>query len=470
MSDIIINEGLNELNIQMVPSECIVGETKCDGYNLYECKESYGKPRWVLTKRNAEECGYVPTPDECTVGEPDICQGYDRYRCWGGKWILAEHNSEYCGYIPPYPEVDQAYCPYCGDVFYAPKALEKLFEHVEDKGHIDPDSPWCLFCGAEFSTIQEVFQHWIDSHLDQLTAVPEVAVYGLPSKANFNDEFEVTHIFNLKESSETWYSVRVYLVGQGIKLTIMRRTYTAPDLGRPECFPDSKPLDHTGQYSDTKIVKIPETYEKYSFWEGWIEKSVPEGEYSIVSRCVGYTLNKWGTPGTCSRSKKAEWVDWQKTVGSIYIGEPLPLPPSASCTCAYCGAEFNTREEIIAHTESSHPGVAYTLCGYLTPVTVTKGGIFKVCLEFFAFAGGADDFYQILVDLDGVGESTERIPADGLFHNIEIPFPAGWKLYNLPKSFEIWSSCMYCRRISPEEYKTTWLWRDSPAGVWLQVL
>ncbi|GAJ12593.1 unnamed protein product, partial [marine sediment metagenome] len=34
---------------------------------------------------------------------------------------------------PEYPEVDQATCPYCSDTFYAPKALEKLFEHVLEK-------------------------------------------------------------------------------------------------------------------------------------------------------------------------------------------------------------------------------------------------------------------------------------------------------------------------------------------------
>ena len=221
---------------------------------------------------------------------------------------------------PTWPEVDLAACPYCGATF---SSLEDLFEHVERK-HLPAgkDYYFCGFCGVEFATLMELFHHWVDNHLDRLTSAPEVAVYGLPSKANFNDEFEVTHTFSLEEQSGTWYSVRVYLAGQGIKLTIMRKTYTAPDLGRPECFPDSKPLDHTGQYSDTKTVKIPETYlvSPHPYGGGdWTEEPVPEGEYSIVSRCVGYTLNKWGTPGTCSRSKKAEWVDWQKTVGTIHI-------------------------------------------------------------------------------------------------------------------------------------------------------
>lgn len=218
---------------------------------------------------------------------------------------------------PTWPEVDLATCPYCGSTF---SSLEDLFEHVEHK-HLPAGEGyyWCGFCGAEFTIRVELFHHWVDNHLDQLTSVPEVAVYGLPTEAKVEDEFEVTHIFNLKEGSETWYSTRVYLAGQGIGFDLMRKTYTAPDLGRPECFPGAGILDHTGQYTHTEALIIPKTYRKFDIWKGWIEKPVYEGEYSIVSRCVGYTLNKWGTPGTCSKSKKAEWVDWQKTVGTIYI-------------------------------------------------------------------------------------------------------------------------------------------------------
>lgn len=41
------------------PEECTTpGETKCVGYDLYTCSSGY---KWELTKKNAEECGYVPS-------------------------------------------------------------------------------------------------------------------------------------------------------------------------------------------------------------------------------------------------------------------------------------------------------------------------------------------------------------------------------------------------------------------------
>jgi len=38
--------------------ECTEGNTKCEGYNLYECINS----RWQLTEENSTACGYTPLP------------------------------------------------------------------------------------------------------------------------------------------------------------------------------------------------------------------------------------------------------------------------------------------------------------------------------------------------------------------------------------------------------------------------
>ena len=98
------------------PPECKEGETKCIGFDLYECKEG----KWQLVKKNAEECGYkpptppappvTPPPPECKEGETK-CEGYDLYACIDGKWQLVKKNAEECGYkptprpVPPTPTV-----------------------------------------------------------------------------------------------------------------------------------------------------------------------------------------------------------------------------------------------------------------------------------------------------------------------------------------------------------------------------
>jgi len=83
--------------------ECSEGETKCVGYDLYECKDG----KWVLKEKNSEVCGYTPTPPspECNEGETK-CIGYDLYECQNGKWVLKEKNSEICGYTPNHEPPD----------------------------------------------------------------------------------------------------------------------------------------------------------------------------------------------------------------------------------------------------------------------------------------------------------------------------------------------------------------------------
>ena len=74
---------------------CTEGETKCIGYDLYECKTG----KWELKGVGSEVCG---APSECTEGETK-CIGYNLYECKTGKWELKEVNSRSCGYTPPLP-------------------------------------------------------------------------------------------------------------------------------------------------------------------------------------------------------------------------------------------------------------------------------------------------------------------------------------------------------------------------------
>jgi len=220
-----------------------------------------------------------------------------------------------------WPEIAEATCPYCGATFFAPKALNELFEHVKDKGYIDPEFPCCRFCLARFDTVQEVFQHWVDAHLVELI-VPGVAVYGLPEQAMPGDTVTITHIFNLEKRSKSWCNVTVsigldhYREPYGCGLVLMQDTYIVSDVGRPECFPaDVKPLDHTGQYSQTETVTIPETCLR----PGGVEVPVPAGEYTVYSEGRNKRLDKWGLPGTCNRTVTG-MGGWKKEVGKIWIG------------------------------------------------------------------------------------------------------------------------------------------------------
>ena len=74
--------------------ECEEGRTKCEGFDYYECRHG----RWVLVERNSEKCGYKPR--ECEEGKT-TCIGYNLYKCVNGKWVLWEANSPRCGYVPP---------------------------------------------------------------------------------------------------------------------------------------------------------------------------------------------------------------------------------------------------------------------------------------------------------------------------------------------------------------------------------
>lgn len=94
----------------IVPAVCVLGETECQEYRLFECQEVLGKAAWVFIKDNAEECGYVPPlPPVCTLGETR-CVEFDLYECQEvedeATWVLKESNAEICGYVPPPPPPD----------------------------------------------------------------------------------------------------------------------------------------------------------------------------------------------------------------------------------------------------------------------------------------------------------------------------------------------------------------------------
>jgi len=112
--------------------ECFPGETKCEGYDLYECQDG----RWVLKEQNSTKCGYVPPPPppECNEGETK-CEGYDLYECQDGQWVLIEQNSQACGYQPTPPEEKERKFPYwiifvglagLGGIIYLAKKSKKI--------------------------------------------------------------------------------------------------------------------------------------------------------------------------------------------------------------------------------------------------------------------------------------------------------------------------------------------------------
>lgn len=51
------------VNVSVVappPPVCTIGETKCEGFNLYRCQLVGVNPDWVFVESNSQVCGYVP--------------------------------------------------------------------------------------------------------------------------------------------------------------------------------------------------------------------------------------------------------------------------------------------------------------------------------------------------------------------------------------------------------------------------
>lgn len=76
------------------PAPCTPGETKCVGYDLYQCSDNC---QWVLIKQNATECGFVPAGlFKC----PYCGEGFDTLS------ELVAHVTEQHPDKPPLKEVD----------------------------------------------------------------------------------------------------------------------------------------------------------------------------------------------------------------------------------------------------------------------------------------------------------------------------------------------------------------------------
>jgi len=77
------------------PAVCTEGQERCEGFDLYVCKNS----QWIVKEYNSPECGYTPEPI-CTNGD-ERCVGTKLQVCVGDHWEIRERNSPRCGYVPP---------------------------------------------------------------------------------------------------------------------------------------------------------------------------------------------------------------------------------------------------------------------------------------------------------------------------------------------------------------------------------
>jgi len=355
--------------------------------------------------------------------------------------------------IPTYPEVAQATCPYSdATTFYAPSALEELFEHVLDANHIDITSPWCLFCGEEFEpedtewkTVRKVVDHWVEVHLEKLTAIPgggKVYVEGLPAQAMPGNQITVEHGFELEQAPGEYRIVLGFKSLSGLS-GFSGATHTFD-------------VSQTGMYEYTETIQIPAGQ-----WEG---------QYIAVSRCIYKQYNP-----------DLEYVVWEVEVGEIYIGEEVPPPPPAGIIpCVYCAYEPTDEMDLISHMETDHPGQPYPISGRLEPASVSRtssGYVItpvKFLLKFFAPEGThppsqyGDEFYQVYVDVDGWQSRDARPLADGNFHDLELIFDGYWRCTKTG-FYEVWINCGQYWYTKPQHVEGIVWFKDKPTEIWLKV-
>ena len=60
------------------------------------------------------------------------------------------------------------------------------------------------------------------------------------------------------------------------------------------------------------------------------------------------------------------------------VYRPEPEPPIIPVPCVYCGATYDTEEELIAHMESNHPNMPYLIYAYPTTDKVSPGGSYNI--------------------------------------------------------------------------------------------
>jgi len=354
-----------------------------------------------------------------------------------------------------YPEVAQATCPYYdATTFYAPSALDKLFEHVLDANHIDITSPWCLFCGEEFEpedterkTVRKVVDHWVAEHLDKLTAEHgggDVYVEGLPTQAMPGDQITIKHGFELEHAPGEYHVVLGFKSLSGLSgFSGATHNLTA---------------SQTGMFDYTETIGIP-----IGQWEG---------QYNAVSRCVYKQYNP-----------DLEYVVWEVDVGGIYIGEEVPPPPPEGIIpCVYCAYKPSSEQDLISHMKTNHHGQPYPVSGRLEPASVVRtpsgyaeGYIFepiKFFVKFFAPLGNhpsnpyGEEFYTVFVDLRWAEANTVRAPADGNFHNLELDFYRPKVRVGFD---EVWINCKQYWYTAPQQIEGVLWFKDKPTGIWLEV-
>jgi hypothetical protein len=486
--------------------------------------QQYVDGEWITLEYDSPKCGI----EECIEGEA-ICIGADRHRCVEGKWVLEEENAPECtipivaslygrvsdksnglsvealitadgasgisdnngnylidnlalgsltitclkdGYkdysrnitlskdtelniqlapVSAYPEVAQATCPYYdATTFYAPNALEKLFEHVLEAKHIDWASPWCLFCGMEFEpettewkTVRKVVNHWVEAHLDKLTAEPgggKVYVEGLPAQAMPGEQITIEHGFELESAPGEYHIVLGFLNGSGFSGVTHNFT-----------------VSQTGMYDYTETIQIPARQ-----WQGL---------YRAISRCVYKQYNP-----------DLEYVVWEVEVGSIYIGEEVPPPPSEGLIpCVYCPYVPSDERDLFSHMETNHPGQPYPVSGRLEPASVSRtpaGYVItqvKFLVKFFAPLGAhppspyGEELYQVYIDVDGMQSRDVRPPADGNFHDLELTIyrPGGFRMN--AGFYEVWINCNQYWYVGVQTVNGLVWWKDKQTGIWLRV-
>ena len=64
--------GIKQLARAAPPEICKLGDTKCLGYDLYECNEN---GEWVLTEENSPGCGWTPGEAEFVISDLVITPG-----------------------------------------------------------------------------------------------------------------------------------------------------------------------------------------------------------------------------------------------------------------------------------------------------------------------------------------------------------------------------------------------------------
>lgn len=82
----------------IIPPACALGDTKCKGFDLYECQEVLGAPQWVRTEINWPECGYVPPPPDPEIKAEGIRlyqARLDAFFIWGKTEEIWEEARDY---------------------------------------------------------------------------------------------------------------------------------------------------------------------------------------------------------------------------------------------------------------------------------------------------------------------------------------------------------------------------------------